>query len=286
MTVTIGDSVGLEGGNREADVTAVQQLLNNVVGALGLPALEVSGKADAATIVAITEYQRRVLKRPKPDGRVDPNGGTLKALNEAAPAPKEASAPAPAPATPTPAPSGSVVYAASLPAESRIVSDYAFKVIEKAVAAAGIKGAVITSTRRSPARQANAMYDNAAINLAKQYKMYGPNGDAVLKVFEQNRAKPKAAVVALMQQKIEAFQAQGVIVSNHVVTLESYAKLNVIDIGVGSTREVAGPAFNIAKLTKAFAALRDQGYIQHFIDETAKSNSCWHLEIAPGKKSL
>jgi hypothetical protein len=287
MTVTIMDSVGLAGGNRAADVSAIQTLLNNVIGPLGLPALTVNGQANAATITAITEYQRRVLKHAKPDGRVDPDGGTLKALNAAAPAPKEPPAPSPAPvATPSPAPGGSVAYAASLPPESRIVSDYAFKVIEKAVAAAGFKGAVITSTRRSPARQANAMYDNAAVNLAKQYGMYGPNGDAVLKVFEKNRGKPKAQVVALMQQKIEALQAQGEIVSNHVVTLESYAKRNVIDIGVGSTREVAGPGFGTAKLTKAFMALRDQGYIQHFIDETAKSNSCWHLEIVPGAKKL
>lgn len=33
-------------------------------------------------------------------------------------------------------------------------------------------------------------------------------------------------------------------------------------------------------------SLEKDGYIDTLIDETGKSNSCWHLEIKPNKKSI
>ena len=74
--------------------------------------------------------------------------------------------------------------------------------------------------------------------------------------------------------------------SRHVVSPAAYAKLNVIDIGLGSTQAAAGTSFKLGELTKAFTKLAAQGYIAKFIDETGKTNACWHLEIAPGAKAL
>jgi len=34
------------------------------------------------------------------------------------------------------------------------------------------------------------------------------------------------------------------------------------------------------------ASLAKEGYIDRFIDETNKSNQCWHIEIMPNKKIL
>ncbi len=286
MSITITKSVGRDGGNVAVDVTAVQTQLNKVVAQLGLAPLAVNGTADPATIAAIAEFQRCIVKMKTPDGRIDPGGGTLKALNEAAEAPAAPAPAAPAPATPATATPAKVRYSDSLPASARLVSDYAFKVIEKAVVAAGIKAAVITSTLRPPAEQAAIMYDKASQNLDAQYALYGAAGDKVLDVFKANQGKPKPTVVALMKAKIDELGAQGVRVSLHVVSLEAYAKLNVIDIGVNSTRAVAGPAFNIAKITAAFNKLASDGYIRKFIDETAKANNCWHVEIVPGVKPL
>jgi hypothetical protein len=257
MTATISGSVGRAGDNRTADVAAVQKLLG----------MAASGKADAGTLAAIEAFQRDTMKLAAPDGRIDPGGRTLKALAALAP-------------------NGTVTYAATLDAESRIVSPYAIKVIEKAVAAAGFKAAVITSTLRTPARQAATMYDMAMQDLAAQRALYGAAGDQVLAVFAAERDKPKAQVLAKMQARIEDLLDQGVRVSNHVVRPQDYARLNVIDIGMASTQAAAGASYATGKLTAAFTGLVAAGYVRKFIDETAKSNHCWHVEIAPGAKGL
>lgn len=102
----IGASVGKGGINHKADVAIVQHLLNAHVRALGLAPLGEGGRIDDDTIEAITRYQRMVLGTAAPDGRIDPGGGTLKALiagrtvtpPPAAPAPALAPAPAAGPA--------------------------------------------------------------------------------------------------------------------------------------------------------------------------------------------
>ena len=179
-----------------------------------------------------------------------------------------------------------VTYKADVPAAARIVSDYGIKVIEKALTAAGMSAGVITSTLRLPDEQAEIMYRNAKANLTGQYKLYGNSGDQVLTVYKLNKAKPKDEVVALMKAKIEDLADKGLRVSNHVTTVAKYASLNIIDVGVGSTTTAAGTTFNKDKLTAAFRKLEKDGFIKTFIDETAKTNKCWHLEIVPNAKTL
>jgi len=80
---TISSSVGKKGVNKFKDVSTVQTLLNNCMHLMiPLKLLSVDGKIGSKTIDAITEFQHRVLKYKDPDGRVDPNGATLKALNQ------------------------------------------------------------------------------------------------------------------------------------------------------------------------------------------------------------
>jgi murein DD-endopeptidase MepM/ murein hydrolase activator NlpD len=76
-------SVGRNGVNQPHDVRTVQTLLGECRHLLGsLPAVALTGSADADTIRAIEEFQRRVLFMQNPDGRVDPGGRTLRTLIE------------------------------------------------------------------------------------------------------------------------------------------------------------------------------------------------------------
>lgn len=76
---SISGSVGRNGDNRPADVRLVQELLNKHP-MPPLTPLVVDGRIGPKTITAIEEFQRRVVKMVKPDGRVDPNGKTLQML--------------------------------------------------------------------------------------------------------------------------------------------------------------------------------------------------------------
>lgn len=276
--IRLTGSVGRNGRNAPADVTTVQKLLASFERKQsGLPLGE-DGRVTELLLTSIVNFQRLVAKIPYPDGRIDPNGATLRALI-AYNAPPVSKSPV---ATGT----ASVTYASDVATEARLVSDYSFQVIRRACDLAGVKAAVITSTLRLPAEQAAIMYRNAVTNLQKQYELYGANGDAILDIYKANKGKPQAQVVEAMRAKIEELLGQGRLVSRHVTTEARYAELNVIDIGVNSTRAVAGTTFDLKAMTKAFSALDRSGYIRTFIDETAKSNNCWHLEIVPNAKPL
>jgi peptidoglycan hydrolase-like protein with peptidoglycan-binding domain len=101
MPRTISGSVGRLGKNLSPDVKIVQELLNNVPADSGgpLPLLAVDGIAGPKTNSAIQKFQQRQIGFSGADGRVDPNGPTLKKLNEfdTSPAPIP---PAPVPTVP------------------------------------------------------------------------------------------------------------------------------------------------------------------------------------------
>jgi len=86
---SIAFPVGNGGKNQFKDVSVVQTLLNNCLYLLvPLRALSVDGKMGPVTVALIEEFQRRVVRMPKPDGRVDPGGNTLKQLNAKAKEPQ------------------------------------------------------------------------------------------------------------------------------------------------------------------------------------------------------
>ena len=78
-------SVGVGGKNAQADGVIIQVLLN-LNRPAALPPIAVDGAVGApGTAAAIKEFQARVMGQAAPDGRVDPGGGTLKALQASLP---------------------------------------------------------------------------------------------------------------------------------------------------------------------------------------------------------
>ncbi|MBK6973024.1 MAG: DUF3380 domain-containing protein [Sterolibacteriaceae bacterium] len=76
---SIRSSVGRDGVNSPKDVRLVQDLLNGSSHP-PKPALTVDGQVSPRTIAAIESFQKHVLDRKRPDGRVDPEGRTLAML--------------------------------------------------------------------------------------------------------------------------------------------------------------------------------------------------------------
>ena len=95
MPKTISGAVGRNGRNfPPVDVVTVQYLLNCVPAGQGGPSpeLAVDGAAGPKTIAAIEKFQRATGALA--DGRVDPGGNTLRALQQRDPYPNQAVVPA------------------------------------------------------------------------------------------------------------------------------------------------------------------------------------------------
>lgn len=82
-SVSIRGSVGAGGMNGHGDVTAIQNQLNAQMNSPRVK-LVVDGRCGPKTRGMIVDFQSGVLGVPRPDGRVDPNGRTLAALNDPA----------------------------------------------------------------------------------------------------------------------------------------------------------------------------------------------------------
>lgn len=80
MKDRINGSVGKGGSNSVNDVKLVQALLNVYLRRERKKNLIVSGKCEVETLMQIEAFQKNEQKTLKPDGRIDPNGGTFRAL--------------------------------------------------------------------------------------------------------------------------------------------------------------------------------------------------------------
>ncbi|MFT7638777.1 MAG: peptidoglycan hydrolase-like protein with peptidoglycan-binding domain [Pirellulaceae bacterium] len=80
-SVFIVGSVGQGGKNMPQDVSTVQGRLNELAGKARTP-LVVDGKSGSKTRGMIEDFQTSVLKFNTADGRVDPNGKTILAMND------------------------------------------------------------------------------------------------------------------------------------------------------------------------------------------------------------
>jgi putative chitinase len=79
----ISQPVGRNAIANRDNTTTLQVLLNlNLDKLIGIPPLSEDGIVGPRTIGAIEEFQRRVVGLKTPDGRVDPNGLTLRKLRE------------------------------------------------------------------------------------------------------------------------------------------------------------------------------------------------------------
>ena len=280
--ITLTGSVGVNGKNNKADIKTVQSALNQILDIIKpTRKLAVDGSLGrqpekSKTVAAINIFQKKVVKMFKPDGVIDANGRTIAILRQKA---KQQS-------LRTISSKVKVSYSSSLPKEKQLVSEYAIKVVKMALTEVGMEQAVITSTLRTPEQQAQIMYRNAKKNLVNQFRLYGSTGDEVLKVYKKNASSSESEVVKLMTDKINSLLKQGKRTSNHCATSESYKNLNIIDIGVNSTKAAAGSSFKLEAFTKSLNNLATEGYIEKVIDETKKSNTCWHIEVKPNKKPI
>lgn len=144
-----------------------------------LRVLTVDGIVGSATIRAIETFQSKAAGMKRPDGRVDPGGRTMTKLNQGGSS------------------AGLSITGKPLPAKAK-------KVLSEILRHAGLTKARVTSVQRSPAEQARVMYDNIkSKGVAYNYKLYGSNGDKIIKVYEQNSGKTKDQVVPLMEAMIK-----------------------------------------------------------------------------------
>jgi peptidoglycan hydrolase-like protein with peptidoglycan-binding domain len=77
----IRKSVGNGGVNDAADVIIVQRLLNRYAGQIGTQRLSDDGRIGPSTITAIRKFQTYSFGIDSPNGRADPGGRTIAALN-------------------------------------------------------------------------------------------------------------------------------------------------------------------------------------------------------------
>ncbi|MCU0227403.1 MAG: peptidoglycan-binding protein [Bryobacterales bacterium] len=100
QSIFIQASVGHLGRNQPQDVKTIQQRLNELMPP-SRKKLTVDGKCGPLTVACIKEFQKEVRGTTSPDGRVDPNKGTLAALNDPASASKWAKMSFGSPAVPS-----------------------------------------------------------------------------------------------------------------------------------------------------------------------------------------
>ncbi len=302
MESGIYKSVGHKGANEKRDVKLIQSYLNAFSINKKLTfSLKVDGIIGKKTVTAIKTFQKDATGMKYPDGRVDPGGRTYRYLTMYIPKSEQARAEKNINKTSVTKPvvavtpavirdnaglsNYTVSYKSSVKESRKIVSTYAIDIIKLALKESGATKAVITSTLRTPEEQAAIMLKNAKINLKKQYRLYGRNGDKVLKIYENNKSKADDKIKALMVTEIESLAKDSKRVSKHCVSVADYKKLNIIDIGLNSTKNV-NLNFDTTAFTKALKSLQEEGYIKKFIDETGKSNQCWHVEIVPNIKGI
>jgi hypothetical protein len=201
----LSDAVGRNRRNLRHDVLAVQKLVNaNVKSTFPQRRLVENGVCDAATIDAIVEFQRRVVGMARPDGVVSPGGSTLVKLEENGAGPLSPR-----------------ITGTSLP-------PVAHQALKEILVAAKLSAASVTSVNRTAADQARIMFEDIRRRgIAKTYRMYGPSGDQIVKVYEDNAGKPNAIVIALMESKIKEVGKEKI--SNHL-----NEKYYVFDVDPGS----------------------------------------------------
>ena len=92
-------------------------------------------------------------------------------------------------------------------AKKENVTNFSLQVLEDILQAAGLSGALISSTARTPAEQARVMFNNIeSTGVAAQKKLYAAAGDAVIDEYvkAKNAKKTPTEIKAAMEAKIIA----------------------------------------------------------------------------------
>lgn len=168
---------GVKNSNKK-EVSLVQQLLNRHRKP-PLRQISTEGTVGPETIGAIEEFQRRVVKMSQPDGRVDPNGTTLRLLSEG-----DAALVGPTPGMDPLTPATTSYWGPgpfSHPDAAKVVLNYrtqdngkrvvqlntaAENLLKSILASCGLKGAHLNSTLRT-------WHDQARITITQTYPKRG-----------------------------------------------------------------------------------------------------------------
>ena len=150
-------------------------------------------------------------------------------------------------------------------AKKENVTNFALKVLEDILQAAGLTSALITSTARTPAEQARVMFNNVvASSVLKQKRLYAAAGDAVIDEYVKAKkaGRTPIEIKAAMEAKIIALGPTKV--SHHAADPNV---LCVFDVAPSS----------IAKKAAFEKAVRADKRVKKFI--VPPLDPAYHLEI-------
>lgn len=272
------------------DVVKLQNLLSN----WGY-AVDVTGTFDKKTDIAVRKFQQ--LYKLGADGIV--GTGTWKTLLDEKLFHQHQYGPSPTPKPPKKpkspeipkrpkspeAPKGfksSVGFKDNLTeSDRRVVSSKTIELLKKVADKIGQKELIITSTIRTPEKQARIMYNNLANNIRIRY---AAPGREVVEVYDDSKAANmgRTDTINRMVERIEKLSHENKRVSRHCVALEDYKRLNVIDVSYT----------NLGSRKKSFieALLQERDVSKIIHDDYSlpsspprlirdKNEPCIHLEI-------
>lgn len=160
---------------------------------------------------------------------------------------------------------------------TNVVTEKSKNILRELASQYGMKTIYITSTLRTPEEQASAMYNNIA---GGKVIRYAPPGAEVTRICQSGIKKGlgKSQTLKNMVSMILEYDKKGERVSKHCVSFDTYAKKNIIDLGVNSNgfttnaqkkrfQEICDAALKQGKLSSFISPLRD------------KAEPAFHLEI-------
>ncbi|WP_406610186.1 hypothetical protein [Agarivorans sp. JK6] len=294
-------SVGKQGKNLNSDVLTVQKGLNTVPFKSPFTKLDEDGRIGKNTIRVIERFQHDFVKMANPDGRIDPNGRTVKVINAYV---KKNSTKQPYVYSPISlhgiSSTKSIRYRANA---QKLLSQYTKSVLKQMMILSNVDSIDISSTWRSPEDQARIMLNDNLKAFQKGISIrshrgygYGPTGQAVDKVFADNNGKrTEAEIHALMVQKVKSKLTEGKRTSQHCVTKPMYQQNNIFDIPysgiITSKRDefesillAYSAKFNKRKYSKG--NITTYNAIQKPIAKVIVERSCWHVELPQNQQKL
>jgi len=154
-------------------------------------------------------------------------------------------------------------------ADASVVSVHSREILSAILDSAEILSCVISSTVRTPTRQARAMYINLeATGVAKQLSLYAEAGGKVILEYQRLKSQGygKQAILEAMESKINEIGPSKV--SRHCA---DPARLNVIDIAPSSIA-------NSNRFLEALERARTEGAISRYFSP-ANGDPAFHVEI-------
>jgi hypothetical protein len=148
-------------------------------------------------------------------------------------------------------------------ARSKDVTPYSRQVLTGILRKAGLRFATISSTSRTPAEQARAMFENLEnVGVANQKELYGRFGDVIIDVYARGKAAGKTAAQIEREMTRRIVSLGPTNVSHHASDPKI---LNVFDVAPLSIPKAKWAAFEQAvksdkRVTKFFKPPQDPGF--------------------------